>query len=71
MTYGLDNLLYLLPVLGALIAFFPTEIYPAKALSGNIVFYVSYYIGTPSTDHFYSPETGWYKITSILATGSG
>lgn len=36
MLYATDKLIYLLPVLGALIAFFPIEKYPAKALSGNI-----------------------------------
>ena len=36
MMYGLGKLLFLLPVLGAAIAFFPTETYPAKALAGNI-----------------------------------
>jgi UDP-N-acetylglucosamine--dolichyl-phosphate N-acetylglucosaminephosphotransferase len=35
MLHGLDNMLFLLPVLGALIAFFPAEMFPAKALGGN------------------------------------
>ncbi len=32
---GLDNLLYIVPVLGAAIAFFPSTFYPAKILPGN------------------------------------
>jgi len=35
MLYGLDNLLYLLPVLGATVAFFPFNFFPAKILDGN------------------------------------
>jgi UDP-N-acetylglucosamine--dolichyl-phosphate N-acetylglucosaminephosphotransferase len=35
LLYGLDNLLYVMPILGAIIAFYPFNFYPAKILEGN------------------------------------
>lgn len=36
MVNGLDSLLFILPVLGAVMAFFPFVMYPAKILPGNV-----------------------------------
>lgn len=36
MLYGTQNLIFSLPILGAVIAFFPNVFFPAKALEGNI-----------------------------------
>ncbi len=36
MNHGLDSLLFIIPVLGAVIAFFPSVWNPAKALAGNV-----------------------------------
>lgn len=36
MLYGIDNLIFIIPLLGALIAFLPFNWYPAKILEGNV-----------------------------------
>ena len=36
MVSGLDNLIYVAPLLGALVAFFPFNFYPAKLFEGNV-----------------------------------
>ncbi|MBN2423046.1 hypothetical protein JXB41_07520 [Candidatus Woesearchaeota archaeon] len=36
MIYGIDNLIYLVPIIGAVIAFLPNTFYPAKLLPGNV-----------------------------------
>ncbi len=36
LMHGLDNILYLLPVMGAVMAFLPSTLYPAKILPGNV-----------------------------------
>lgn len=36
MVHGTENLLFLLPILGATLAFYPNTLFPARALEGNI-----------------------------------